>query len=367
MWARPRQHANHIYKRWRVSLRHRRNAGVQFYRSSSNARTFSFISRPKKTQSQDVFDFAVRSASHVHYDLSASRYTHRRRYSTPKDNLNAIVPEALSNEVHVLDKHLQDELKSVIFEINKLPDDIPSKLKCQTTKEVALQKLIRECVSMNVSIDDDDLMLEVVKLCSTMKEKTVYAFEVFEWLIAMNIQPSFAERVISEPIILHILNMLWESSTMEPNVAGCPTQLFFWRACGLDIPITTAIYNRQLLGLATFNRVRNYRGVVELGLEVKWHSPTGETLTEFYWNHMAKNNITPDLETFRNLLGSTNDVESAMKYWTAMHEHGVQPQRQEYCDMLRVASNCADEKMSREMYEAMVEEGYEADAQDFST
>ena len=139
---------------------------------------------------------------------------------------------------------------------------------------------------------------------------------------------------------------------------------FFGALAVFDIPITTAVYNRQLLGLKTFNSVRNYRGVVEL-LEVEGYSPAGETLTEYYWNHMIENNVTPDLETFRNLLGKTNDVEAAMKYWTALHEHGFQPQRHEYSNMLRVASNCADEKLSRKMYEAMVEEGHEASAQDF--
>ena len=64
---------------------------------------------------------------------------------------------------------------------------------------------------------------------------------------------------------------------------------------------------------------------------------------------MIENNVTPDLETFRNLLGSTNDVEVAMEHWTAPHEHGFN-HRHEYSNMLRVAvtvqmKNCLEKCM----------------------
>merc|ERR1711871_214634 len=135
MWAKRSQLANQIYKHLCVSSRHRRNkhaTRIPFYRSSSNATTFSFNPETKQ-QSEDLLIFAVRPTSNVYYGVCTSRYTHRRRYSTPNDNLNTVVPEAPANEMRVIDKHLQDELKSVIFEINKLPDNIPSKLKRYTT------------------------------------------------------------------------------------------------------------------------------------------------------------------------------------------------------------------------------------------
>ena len=259
-----------------------------------------------------------------------------------------------------LDYEIQNELKETIENIenniseNKIVDDESS----LNNKQIILEKILDECISMELNIEDEELMKKITDICRYhVKNNNLYCNSIFEWFCRMDIEPKFVERDVSESIVSDVLDVIWNVSPLQPIQAGHPAHLFFLRARAMNILKTTHIYNKQLFYVSLYNYYTNRKGIVwkKLGTGKQWYVGKRTLMYEFLINDMIENNITPDRTTFDHLLNIVNDIDAAMKCWDLMvRKYHIKPEYRDYLNMLRIAGNSRKVNVSMKTYEELL-------------
>ena len=172
---------------------------------------------------------------------------------------------------------------------NKIVDDESS----LNNKQIVLEKILDECISMELNIEDEELMKKITDICRYhVKNNNLYCNSIFEWFCRMDIEPKFVERDVSESIVSDVLDVIWNVSPLQPIQAGHPAHLFFLRARAMNILKTTHIYNKQLFYVSLYNYYTNRKGIVwkKLGTGKQWYVGKRTLMYEFLINDMIENN-----------------------------------------------------------------------------